>query len=38
MGMMSLVSCTGDTLTITADGPDEKEAIKAISDYLKKHD
>lgn len=38
MGMMSLVSCTGDTLTITADGPDEKEAIKAISDYLNKEE
>ena len=38
MGMMSLVSCTGDTLTITAEGSDEKEAIKAISDYLKKKD
>lgn len=34
MGMMSLVSCTGDTLTITADGADEEEALKAITDYL----
>ena len=34
MGMMSLVSCTGDTITITADGSDEKEALRAVTDYL----
>ncbi len=38
MGMMSLVSCTGDTLTITADGADEKEAVQAMVDYLKRLD
>ncbi len=34
MGMMNLVSFTGDTLTITADGPDEREALNAVVDFL----
>ena len=34
MGMMNLVSSTGDTITVQAEGPDEEAALKAIVDYL----
>lgn len=34
MGMMNLVSSTGDTIRVTAEGPDEQEAIRAITEYL----
>ena len=34
MGMMNLVSSSGDTITVTADGPDEEEAVQAIVRYL----
>ena len=36
MGMMNLVSCTGDTITVMAEGPDEEEALKAVVDYINK--
>ena len=36
MGMMNLVSVTGDTITITAEGPDEEEALKAVVSFLEK--
>ena len=34
MGMMSLILKTGDTITVSADGKDEDDAIKAIDEYL----
>ena len=34
MGMMSLILKTGDEITVSADGRDEDEAIKAIDEYL----
>jgi catabolite repression HPr-like protein len=34
MGMMSLILKTGDNITVSADGKDEDEAIKAIDEYL----
>lgn len=34
MGMMSLGIATGETVTVEADGPDEKEAIENIEKYL----
>ena len=34
MGMMNLVSSTGDTITVQAEGSDEAEAVKTIVDYL----
>ena len=36
MGMMNLVSSTGDTLKVTAEGPDEEDALNAIVNYLNK--
>jgi catabolite repression HPr-like protein len=34
MGMMSMGISAGETVTVTADGPDEKEAIENIEKYL----
>lgn len=34
MGMMSLVLNQGESITVTADGKDEQEAVEHISDYL----
>lgn len=34
MGMMSLVLDRGETVTVVADGKDEKDAIEHIGDYL----
>lgn len=34
MGMMTLGLAAGETVTITADGPDEEEAMKSIEEYL----
>ncbi|MCR5357238.1 MAG: HPr family phosphocarrier protein [Lachnospiraceae bacterium] len=34
MGMMTLILSAGDTITVSADGKDEDEAIKGIEDYL----
>ncbi len=34
MGMMTLVLSAGDTVTVSADGADEDEAIKGIQTYL----
>ena len=34
MGMMSLGIASGETVTVEADGPDEKEAIENIEKYL----
>ncbi|MBR5408201.1 MAG: HPr family phosphocarrier protein [Lachnospiraceae bacterium] len=34
MGMMTLILSAGDTITVSADGRDEDEAIKGIEDYL----
>lgn len=34
MGMMSMGISTGETVTVTADGPDEKAAIENIEKYL----
>ncbi|HHX13279.1 MAG TPA: HPr family phosphocarrier protein [Clostridiales bacterium] len=34
MGMMSMGIVTGATVTVEADGPDEKEAIENIEKYL----
>ena len=34
MGMMNLVSSTGDTITVQAEGSDEAEAVKTIVDYI----
>ncbi|NLP17201.1 MAG: HPr family phosphocarrier protein [Clostridiales bacterium] len=34
MGMMSLGLATGEKILVTADGPDEKEAIDNIERYL----
>ncbi|HHT88913.1 MAG TPA: HPr family phosphocarrier protein [Clostridiales bacterium] len=34
MGMMSLGLASGDKIFVSADGPDEKEAIKNIEKYL----
>ncbi|MDO4961482.1 MAG: HPr family phosphocarrier protein [Eubacteriales bacterium] len=36
MGMMNLISSTGDTITVSAEGSDEKEALEAILKYLKR--
>lgn len=35
MGMMTLALNPDDNITVEADGPDEKEAIAAISNFLK---
>ena len=35
MGMMSLGLASGDKIFVSADGPDEKEAIKNIEKYFK---
>ncbi|QOV19760.1 HPr family phosphocarrier protein [Blautia liquoris] len=34
MGMMALGLDTGEKVTLTADGPDEEEAIKSVEEYL----
>ena len=34
MGMMTLILSAGDTITVSADGKDEDEALKGIEDYL----
>lgn len=34
MGMMSLALDTGESVTVSADGKDEQEAIQSIEDYL----
>ena len=34
MGMMSMALSQGETVTIVAEGSDEKEAVEHISDYL----
>lgn len=34
MGMMSMGISTGETVTVSAEGPDEKEAIENIEKYL----
>ena len=34
MGMMTLILSAGDNITVSADGKDEDEAIRAISEYL----
>mgnify|MGYP000852370888 CR=1 FL=1 len=34
MGMMSLGLSSGESVTVTADGPDEKSAIENIEKYL----
>lgn len=34
MGMMSLVLDRGETVTVVADGKDEKDAVAHIGDYL----
>ena len=34
MGMMSMALSQGETVTIVAEGSDEKEAVESISDYL----
>jgi catabolite repression HPr-like protein len=34
MGMMSMGISAGETVTVTADGPDEKTAIENIEKYL----
>ncbi|MBB2184171.1 HPr family phosphocarrier protein [Lachnospiraceae bacterium MD1] len=34
MGMMSLGISAGETVTVTADGPDEQQAIENIEKYL----
>ncbi|CRZ35178.1 catabolite repression HPr-like protein [Herbinix hemicellulosilytica] len=34
MGMMSLGLASGETITVTADGPDEEKAIDNIEKYL----
>ncbi len=34
MGMMTLVLSAGDMVTVTAEGDDEEEAVKAIEKYL----
>ena len=34
MGMMTLGLKSGDTLSVTADGEDEEEAINSITDFL----
>ncbi|MBO5573670.1 MAG: HPr family phosphocarrier protein [Clostridium sp.] len=34
MGMMSLALRSGDTIIVTADGPDEASALEGIEEYL----
>ncbi|MEE1115186.1 MAG: HPr family phosphocarrier protein [Eubacterium sp.] len=34
MGMMTLGLDNGESVTITAEGPDEREALESIKDYL----
>ena len=34
MGMMTLILSAGDTITVSADGKDEDEALEGIDDYL----
>ena len=34
MGMMSLALDTGESVTVSADGKDEQQAIQSIEEYL----
>ena len=34
MGVMTLVSFSGDAITVTAEGSDEEEAVEAISEFF----
>ncbi|UOE76008.1 HPr family phosphocarrier protein [Parageobacillus thermoglucosidasius] len=34
MGLMSLAISTGSVITLIADGPDEKEAIEKLANYV----
>jgi catabolite repression HPr-like protein len=34
MGVMTLVSYSGDAITVTAEGSDEEEAVEAISTFF----
>ena len=34
MGMMTLILSAGDTITVSADGKDEDEALEGIEEYL----
>jgi phosphotransferase system HPr (HPr) family protein len=34
MGMMTMTMNPGNTLVITADGPDEKQAVDALENYI----
>jgi catabolite repression HPr-like protein len=34
MGMMTLILSAGDTITVSADGKDEDEALEGIDEYL----
>ncbi len=34
MGMMTLILSEGDTITVSADGKDENEALEGIDEYL----
>ena len=34
MGMMTLILTAGDTITVSADGKDEDEALEGIDEYL----
>ena len=36
MGLMSLAISSGSTITLVADGSDEKQAIQSLEDFLKK--
>ena len=36
MGLMSLAISSGSTITLVADGSDEKQAIKSLEAFLKK--
>ena len=36
MGMMTLGLDNGESVVITAEGPDEEEALRSLSDYLTK--
>ena len=34
LGMMNMITCTGEQITVTAEGEDEEAAVKAIVDFL----
>jgi catabolite repression HPr-like protein len=36
MGLMSLAVSSGSVITLIADGPDEKEALEALTKYVQK--